>query len=83
MHAHGTYPRLLAAIGTAAVLAVASSAPSFAKPRIPLSGETRQTAAHWGFIRSAEVRLVSLGYGCGDLEMFVLVGEGQHSQAMC
>ena len=41
-------------------------------------------SAHPASKRTAEVRLVSLGFGrCGDLEIFVLITNGHRSLPMC
>jgi hypothetical protein len=61
----------LVAIGAVAVLAVGSSAPSFAR-------------THPTDRQAPEARLASLGYGlCGELEVFVIVKNGHRSQPMC
>jgi anti-sigma-K factor RskA len=81
MQGHGHYRRLLAAIGAVAVLAV--SAPSFASARIHQPPKIPATLAHPTVKVAAAVQLVSLGYGCGDLEVFVVVQNGDRSLPMC
>ena len=83
MHGHRRYRRLSAAFGAAAVLAMASSAPSFASARIHQPPRTRAMWAH-PVVKDADgMQLVSHGYGCGDLEVFVIVENGQRSLPMC
>ena len=83
MKVHGTYRRLLAAMGAVAALAVGSSAPSYASTRIHQPPKPRVTFAHPVVKDAAGEQLVSLGYGCGDLEVFVIVQNGHRSPPMC
>jgi hypothetical protein len=83
MQRHSAYRRLSAAIGAVSVLAAASSAPSLASTRIHQPPKTPATLAHPVVKDAAGMQLVSLGYGCGDLEVFVLVQNGQLSLPMC
>jgi len=80
---HGRYRRLLAAIGAVAVLAVGSSAPSFAGTRIHEPPKSPARLAHPVVKEAGGVQLFSLGYGCGDLEVFVIVQNGHRSPPMC
>jgi len=83
MEGHGTNRRLLAAIGAVAALAMGSGAPSYASTRIHQPPKPRATLAHPVVKDGAGVQLVSLGYGCGDLEAFVIVQNGHRSPPMC
>lgn len=84
MHGFGLYRRLFAAIAAVAVLALGSSAPSFASVRIGRPGNAGAPVAHPIVKRAALVRLVSLGKDrCGDLEVFVPIINGHRGIPMC
>ena len=75
--------RLLAVIGAVALLAVGSGAPSFASTRIHQPPKSPARLAHPVVKDAAGMQVISLGYGCGDLEVFVIVQNEQSSLPMC
>jgi hypothetical protein len=84
MQCHRSSIRLFAAIGAVAVIALGTSAPSFATARKPQPGKTGAGVAYPAYKRTAVVQLVSLGYGsCGDLEVFVPITNGRRGLPMC
>jgi len=84
MHGYGLHLRLLVAIAAVALLALESSAPSFASARIGWPGKAGAPMAHPVVQRAALVQLVSLGKGrCGDLEVFVPIIDGHRGIPMC
>jgi hypothetical protein len=84
MQGHGSRIRRLGTIGAVIVMALGTSAPSFATARKPQPGKTGAAVAYPASKRTAVVQLVSLGYGsCGDLEVFVPITNGRRGLPMC